>query len=581
MLFFQPSYQSFPCLSSNANMKRHLSDEAEWCSAVTSTFLNGNLSAGSCRVLVEKASKAGAKGAEKFSKAGKSGSNRNVHRDFLRMARKSSLWPKLYYATIPVYDPKKEIVEFRSHPFLLPHEWLATALVHGSLNHFTASSQHAAILNHIQKVAHGLGSPASEFIALGLHCDGVPYGSQIFYSDSLELFTINLPTGPEGNGGMRIPFTSVQKQHLVKHQTYNAVLEVLAWSLKQLAFGCFPTSRHDGSDWGPADAGRAKLAKALQPAKALLTEIRADWVALKQIFQFPQQNENSGICWMCTATPADIRNPSMDASWRSTRQTAMSFHKGLKDAGKVCPLWSAPGVCKDIVIVDWLHCADLGVAADVLGNVLLELLDQLHGGDKQQKVSSLWSEIKTEYNAQGVNVSCRFPYLKLQSFWKGAKKSPKLKGKAAHIRGLVPVLDSIVQKRLLSDDVHVRTVKSCMHELAVCYKCLVTFDATVLDVAARRMALLYVALEKEAEKSNAKRWKVKPKLHLFLELASFLCLQKQFGNPKNFWTYSDESYGGKARHAATKRGGKNSSSSSAYKLLQSWCAKTNLLDLVA
>lgn len=564
-------------------MKRQLENDnayaQEWRQSAVSTVLEGNLSAAKCRSLIHKATLAGAKGAENFARVGQAGRNRNVHRDFLRLARRNSLWPKLYYADIPVYDNKQEVIQMKSHPFLLPHEWLATALQHGSLHQYTASQLNSFIWNHIKNTASGLGCPSENFIALGLHCDGVPFGSQVFYTDSLELFTLNLPTGPKGNQGMRIPFTSVQRNHLVKHQTYSAILEVLAWSLRHLAFGCFPSTRHDGSPWGQADYERSKFAKTLQPVRALLVEIRADWVALKQIFQFPQQNENKGICWMCTATPKDIRDVSSGAAWRQSKQTAVSFHKKLLDEGKLCPLWSAPGVCKDIVVVDWLHCADLGVAADVLGNVLVELLDCFDGHDKKQKMSRLWSEIKTKYKAHEVNINSMFPYIRLQSFWASSNKSPKLKGKAAHIRALVPVLNSVVQERM-PDDVHGKTVKSCMQQLALCYSCIVKFDAALLDKAARKMSLLYVALEKEALAFSFNRWKVKPKLHLFLELASFLCLQRHYGNPRNFWTYNDESYGGRARFAGASKGGKNSSSASAYRLLQTWCANTNLFEML-
>jgi len=109
-------------------------------------------------------------------------------------------------------------------------------------------------------------------------------------------------------------------------------------------------------------------------AKALLVEIRADWVALKQAFQFPQQNANAGICWMCDATPQTFRDCKKSAPWRHGRLTAMSFHLQLKFQGKYCPLWSVPGVSCSIVIVDWLHCADLGIAADIMGHLLLELV---------------------------------------------------------------------------------------------------------------------------------------------------------------------------------------------------------------
>jgi hypothetical protein len=163
----------------------------------------------------------------------------------------------------------------------------------------------------------------------------------------------------------------VQKNHLVKHETFNAILDVLAWSLQPLAWGTYPSSRHAGGPFGPGEHFRNNLGVHFRPAKALLVEIRADWVALKQAFQFPQQNANAGICWMCDATPQTCRDCKESAPWRHGRLTAMSFHLQLKLPGKSCPLWSAPGVSCSIFIVDWLHCADLGIAADIMGNLFV------------------------------------------------------------------------------------------------------------------------------------------------------------------------------------------------------------------
>ena len=551
----------------------------QWNKEASMTFLSGAVSGIRLQRLVSKAQSAGAVGAENLVKAGKSGLlTKNIARDLAKTMRRGSLWPKFYYAQIPIWDPKSETMALQSHPFLLPHEWLAKAQFFIGLSSVAADQTlHTAIFNHMQQISTGLNSPVEEFVPLGLHCDGVPFGSQMFYSDSLELFSINFPCG---NVGMRIPFTSVQRTHLVKHKTYNAILEVLAWSLTHLAFGTWPTKRHDGADFDKGDAHRSKLHNKYKPAKALLVEIRADWVALKQLFQFPQQNENSGICWLCNATPADIRDCSLSAAWRQRKRTAMSFHAELRQAGKSCPLWSAPGASSSIVVVDWLHCADLGVTADVLGNVLLELVDLLHGGDRSVRMRALWLMIRDEYATQGVQHGCRFPNLRLKSFFNG-KKSPKLKGKGAHVRALVPVLDMIVQRTFVSDDQHSLTVKACMNNLAICYSCLIDFSAHKLDVAARHMALLYVSLEKEqTNKRVLKRWRVKPKLHLFLELCSFLCLEKQRGNPKNYWTYADESHGGIMKGLAQSRGGRASSASSSYRMLTFWVSSTDFWQLL-
>ena len=69
--------------------------------------------------------------------------------------------------------------------------------------------------------------------------------------------------------------------------------------------------------------------------------------------------------------------------WKTNRRTAAAFHSELKEAGKSCPLWSVPGVSSQLVMVDWLHCCDLGVAADVMGNVLLEIVNAMDDKESQ------------------------------------------------------------------------------------------------------------------------------------------------------------------------------------------------------
>ena len=61
---------------------------------------------------------------------------------------------------------------------------------------------------------------------------------------------------------MRIPLTSVQRTHLIKHETYKSILNVLAWSLRHLAFGTWPENRHDGTEFGPGENFRKNITQA-------------------------------------------------------------------------------------------------------------------------------------------------------------------------------------------------------------------------------------------------------------------------------------------------------------------------------
>jgi hypothetical protein len=506
-------------------------DRADWHDAAAGRFLSGELAANSCLDMIAKAQKAAGQGCEDLAKAGKSGKlKKNVARDLRRKLRKKSHWPQFYWAQIPIWDAKTETTSMKWHPFLLPHEWLLKFHTFGLTERsMPDEALHSGILEHIRQTCLELGIDPLGVIPLGFHCDGVPFGSRVFTDDSLELFSLNFPCAVKD--GLRVPFTSLQRRHLAKHITYNAVLEILKWSLNCLAMGVNPQCRHDNSPWLPSDSSRSKMGLESH-IKALLVEIRADWDALKQVFQFPQHNELAGICWKCTATPATFRDCTSQAAWRTERVSPEQFNFGLMSCGySPCPLFSAPGVSCKIVVVDWLHACDLGIGADIQGNVLNELLAFMPGSNVSSRVSALWQEIQQEYKTQGTKN-------KLETFtvlsFLQPKKAPKLRGKASVIRGLVPVLDCIVQRHMtVRSTVHQQTVATAMGLLAKAYTCLDKFDEEVLDSTAKKLGLLVVALEEEeAQGLGRKNWAVKPKLHLFMELATFLC--KERGNPRFF-----------------------------------------------
>ena len=66
-------------------------------------------------------------------------------------------------------------------------------------------------------------------------------------------------------------------------------------------------------------------------------------------------------------------------------------------------------------------------------------------------------------------------------------------------------------------------------------------------------------------------WRLKPKMHLLQELCE---MREQPSNPSLFWTYRDEDFGGSIAHISRRRGGKNSSSSTATSVLDRFIAQT-------
>jgi hypothetical protein len=79
-----------------------------------------------------------------------------------------------------------------------------------------------------------------------------------------------------------------------------------------------------------------------------------------------------------------LRMCCLMAELKDAGKIFFAFHSELKDAGKSCPLWSVPGVSSKIVMVEWQRCCDLGATADVLNDVLLELVNAM-GNDESRK----------------------------------------------------------------------------------------------------------------------------------------------------------------------------------------------------
>ena len=91
-------------------------------------------------------------------------------------------------------------------------------------------------------------------------------------------------------------------------------------------------------------------------------------------------------------------------------------------------------------MVEYLHTMDLGVAADCLGNLLLEILSLLPR-TRADKASNRWRPLKQWY-------ADHMPHSQLQTLtWEMIKKdatSPaKLKAKAAECRDLIHFADAL------------------------------------------------------------------------------------------------------------------------------------------
>ena len=236
-----------------------------------------------------------------------------------------------------------------------------------------------------------------------------------------------------------------------------------------------------------------------------------------------------------------------DAPWRHNRFSNDDFVlMQIRRGRRICPLLSIPGVTILVFRDDWLHSVDQGVGADFLVNLFVLIMNKFPGS-KPEKAMELWRQIQIFYDAHHVQD-------KLKSFdwnnvWGDAKKPPKLRGgNASSVRALFLFGNEIAQ-RMLDDSVPEEdAAKRAAHHLLMCYQSLRT-DATckhdVLYNSSISFALQYNALN---DLTPEPLWRVKPKMHRFLEMCSQDCV------PSLFWTYRDEDFGGTVGHQSKMRG---------------------------
>ena len=84
----------------------------------------------------------------------------------------------------------------------------------------------------------------------------------------------------------------------------------------------------------------------------------------------------------------------------------------------------------------------------------------------------------------------------------------------------------------------------------------------------RKFAAQAVALE--ATSPKRKHWRVKPKMHIFLELC---CGEEK---PSLFWAYRDEDFGGTCARMARRRGGLLKPSATSSNVLKRFLMKSQV-----
>lgn len=544
-------------------------------------FLANKLSAKDTHSIAASAYAEGAETAVGFARAGNRGkAPKNLARDIMRSLLKGIRMPSVFYWDIPIWNKDLQCRETVSFPFLLVHEMVHHIVSAKGLDFFAVGKENLPALWSILETAAGkynLGF--GKTLALGMHGDGVPYTKR----DSIEIVSWNFLSHPTAD---RIPFTAISKQHICKcgckgSCTWNAIFEVMAWSLKMLFVGVVSCYLPNGDWWDPdAQAGRLP-SKTKLVCNALLLQCRGDWPFLRTLFSFPSWNSHQ-ICWKCAATregPNTYRHTGQQAPWRAHRLTHIQFLDSLRLAGIIMnPVMQLPAFTIACVVLDWLHVVDLGVGADVIGNLFWEILivpGLVAGATKAARLLVLWTKMQAWY----VRVK---PPSKLDDLTeemikkKGGSGKPKLRAKGGECRYLVPFcFELAAELAAAANTVHQTTVAKLFDYLHMLQRQVAgefhPFNPSDAADTCRKFCVLYSALQEESiAKGNILLWNQKPKLHLLQELMEYQTFEH--GNPRDFWCYRDESWCGFWARSSRRRGGANNAATTAVRFLDRYRA---------
>ena len=113
-------------------------------------------------------------------------------RDLQRKLVRYSNWPKPYFVSVEVWDPKEKAAVHKLLPMWLPHELVGYIAKWSSLENFLdKGGMSVDTAAHVTKVEAQAGAT---LLGCGLWCDGVPYNWD--KSSSLEVCCLKFPRRP-------------------------------------------------------------------------------------------------------------------------------------------------------------------------------------------------------------------------------------------------------------------------------------------------------------------------------------------------------------------------------------------------
>ena len=218
-----------------------------------------------------------------------------------RMGRYSK-WPKNYVADVRVRNRFKEVEELQPVCIQLISEVVDVLFKYGDRAKLLQTTRmDPESLDRLQAI---IAKEGATMMGIGLHCDGIPHSWD--REESCEVFTVNLPGLPAPWNNLRIPIFSIPHSAFSEN-TWDDLMEIIAWDLRHLFNGKRAKQRHDGTPFNATDSLREKRKDESMPCRVCVCEIRGDWKMLAETFHLPRWSEKKrGVCWTCECKLSEV-----------------------------------------------------------------------------------------------------------------------------------------------------------------------------------------------------------------------------------------------------------------------------------
>ena len=246
----------------------------------------------------------------------------------------------------------------------------------------------------------------------------------------------------------------------------------------------------------------------------------------------------NNICWWCT-----VHRDHLTDLEAGQPLTSDDFFKRCSELGEeVAPLFGAPGVSTSTISVDWMHCVELGIAQDMLGNVLWHCIHEagvVPGGSQQARLDSLSEQLLSWNHRSKPSNPIQVLTIKMV---KGQGCAPKLKSKAAECRGIQGFAKELALKIFQAHPCEFNAkILEGIDALLACSASVVAESWSLQEFQRTGRLFLEACFWLRAHSEDDLLWALKPKHHMFKHVV--FDVAPRLGSPALCWCWADESHG--------------------------------------